>query len=85
MLANLALILSSSAYFSSTKKFFDMKKWLLFVPVLLPFIAAAHNGHGFFDASNIMHYLTSPEHALPLGGGIVLMGLVLRSRNKKTA
>ena len=63
----------------------DMKKWLLLVAVLMPFIASAHNGHGIFDASNILHYITTPEHALPLGGGIVLMGLVLRSRSKKTA
>jgi len=62
-----------------------MKKWLLLVAVLMPFIASAHNGHGIFDASNILHYITTPEHALPLGGGIVLMGLVLRSRSKKTA
>ena len=62
-----------------------MKKWLLLVPVLLPFIASAHNGHGFLDASNLMHYIVNPEHALPLGGGIVLMGLLVRNRNKKTA
>jgi len=60
-----------------------MKKWLLFLPLLLPYIASAHEGHGIFDASNILHYLTTPEHALPLGGGIVLIGLVLRSRSKK--
>lgn len=62
-----------------------MKKLLLLAAVLSPFFAAAHNGHGIFDASNILHYITSPEHALPLGGGIILMGLVMRSRNKKTA
>ena len=62
-----------------------MKKWLLFVPVMLPFIAFAHDGHGIFDASNILHYITTPEHALPLGGGIVLLGLLLKNRSKKTA
>lgn len=63
----------------------DMKKWLLPLPAFLPFTASAHDGHGIFDASNILHYITAPEHALPLGGGILLMGLVLRSRSKKTA
>jgi len=62
-----------------------MKKLLLLAALLSPFFAAAHNGHGIFDASNIMHYITSPEHALPLGGGIVLMGLLVRNRSKKTA
>lgn len=62
-----------------------MKKWLLLVLALMPFMAYAHDGHGIFDASNILHYIATPEHALPLGGGIVLMGLLLRSRSKKTA
>jgi hypothetical protein len=62
-----------------------MKKWLLLASVLLPFIATAHDGHGIFDASNILHYITTPEHALPLGGGIVLLGLLLKNRSKKTA
>lgn len=68
-----------------TKKSNDMKKWLLLVPAFMPFIASAHDGHGFFDASNILHYITTPEHALPLGGGIVLIGLLLKNRSKKTA
>lgn len=68
-----------------TKKSNDMKKWLLLLAAFMPFIASAHDGHGIFDASNILHYITTPEHALPLGGGIVLMGLLLRSRSKKTA
>jgi hypothetical protein len=62
-----------------------MKKWLLLLAALVPFIASAHDGHGIFDASNILHYIATPEHALPLGGGIVLMGLVLRSWSKKAA
>ncbi|MCC6725936.1 MAG: hypothetical protein IT258_15615 [Saprospiraceae bacterium] len=62
-----------------------MKKWLLLVPAFMPFIASAHDGHGIFDASNILHYITTPEHALPLGGGIVLMGLLMKKRSKKTA
>jgi hypothetical protein len=62
-----------------------MRKWLLILAASLPFIASAHDGHGIFDASNILHYITTPEHAIPLGGGIVLIGLLLRSRSKKTA
>lgn len=62
-----------------------MKKWLLLVPAIMPFMAYAHDGHGIFDASNILHYIATPEHALPLGGGIVLMGLLLKNRSKKTA
>jgi hypothetical protein len=62
-----------------------MKKCLLLASMLLPFIATAHDGHGIFDASNILHYITTPEHALPLGGGIVLLGLLLKNRSKKTA
>lgn len=62
-----------------------MKKWLLLVLALMPFMAYAHDGHGIFDASNILHYIATPEHALPLGGSIVLMGLLLKNRSKKTA
>lgn len=51
------------------------------VLLLLPIVVVAHPGHGHFTADYLQHYLTSPEHALPiLLGGVmlVLMGLVIR-------
>jgi len=62
-----------------------MKKLALFLLSFLPIVTYAHNGHGIFDASNILHYVTNPEHALPLGGGIVLLGLLVKRSSKKVA
>lgn len=62
-----------------------MKKLVFLFLSFLPIVASAHNGHGIFDASNILHYITNPEHVLPLGGGIVLLGLLAKRRNRKVA
>lgn len=29
---------------------------------LLPSIASAHDGHGHYPATQLLHYLTAPEH-----------------------
>jgi hypothetical protein len=39
-----------------------MKKFMLFLASLLPFISNAHPGHGETEGFTITHYFTEPEH-----------------------
>lgn len=43
----------------------------------LPSLAIAHDGHGVFNGSTLIHYLSSPLHAIPVLVGIVLLILFL--------
>ena len=41
-----------------------MKKTLIGVAGL-PGLAMAHDGHGVFDAANLLHYFAEPMHSVP--------------------
>ncbi len=60
-----------------------MKKWLLFFPALLPFVASAHEGHGIFDAHSLMHYFVTLEHGLPIAGAVMLTAIILHRKSKR--
>lgn len=62
-----------------------MKKWLLLLPVFIPLMATAHGGHGLFDPNSWMHYVGTPEHALPIAGVVVLTAALLYRKGKKEA
>jgi hypothetical protein len=56
-----------------------MKARLFAIALLSSFSipAWAHGGHGHFDGLSFWHYLTSPEHALPvllMAGLLVILG-----------
>ncbi len=39
-----------------------MKRVLILLALLLPFISNAHPGHGGSDGFTIIHYFTEPQH-----------------------
>lgn len=43
-----------------------MKKLLTFTIACLPAAAFAHGGHSHFDPHTLIHYLGTPEHAVPI-------------------
>lgn len=57
----------------------------ILIPVLLmiglPAMAIAHSGHGAFNGHELAHYLLSPDHAIPVAIGLVLLA-VLYGRRK---
>jgi hypothetical protein len=63
-----------------------MKRMNLFFAALLatPAAALAHAGHGAFDGLSPAHYLSSPEHVIPIALGVVLLGILAwrRARSK---
>jgi hypothetical protein len=48
---------------------------------LLPTIASAHDGHGHYPATQLLHYLTAPEHIVQtsLVVGALVAYLLFRS------
>ena len=59
-----------------------MKKWLPLLFASMPFIAAAHEGHGVFNPNSLMHYVGTPEHGLPIVGALLLTAIILFRRKK---
>lgn len=47
--------------------------------LIAPFVASAHAGHGAFQDSSL-HYLTSAEHALPLGIAAAVFFFLVRRK-----
>ena len=41
-----------------------MRKMMLLLATLLPFITMAHPGHGETEGFTIKHYIVEPEHAV---------------------
>ena len=59
-----------------------MKKWLSLLFAIVPLIDTAHEGHGIFDPNLFMHFVGTPEHALPIAGVVVLTAIILFRRKK---
>ncbi len=60
-----------------------MKKLLTISVALLPVSVFAHGGHSHFDPNSIIHYLGTPEHALPgFAVAAVAAWLLFRRRQK---
>jgi len=49
-----------------------------------PLLTFAHTGHGVAKGASMIHYLLSPMHAIPVGLGILAVGLYFW-RKKQTA
>jgi hypothetical protein len=62
-----------------------MKKLLTFFLASSPLAAFAHGGHGIFDGNALMHYFASPEHAIPVAGIVLTVGIILFRRHRKAA
>ncbi len=53
---------------------FRMHKFLLAAASMaLPFAASAHAGHSDFSADHILHYLATPDHAVPMLSSVLLV------------
>ena len=50
------------------------------VIMMVPALAHAHEGHTdtSFQATEILHYITSPLHTIPLVVGIIAIGVAIR-------
>jgi hypothetical protein len=60
-----------------------MKKILIAVGTLVPFISFAHHGHGVSEGFTITHYFIEPEHAIytwSFIAGALLLVKFLRGR-----
>ena len=62
-----------------------MTKFIASVLLLLPLSAFGHAGHSHVDSNSILHYFSSPEHALPIAGIALLTAVLLIRRNRKAA
>jgi hypothetical protein len=60
-----------------------MKKLLTLAALLMPVAMFAHGGHGMFNADSILHYIGTPEHALPITGVSLVAGWLLYRRYRK--
>jgi hypothetical protein len=61
-----------------------MKKLLTLAIAFLPLAVFAHGGHSSFDPTTLIHYLGTPEHALPgLAVAAVAAWLLFRRRKAR--
>ncbi len=60
-----------------------MKKLLSLAFASMPFAVFAHGGHSHFDPNSVVHYLGTPEHALPAFAVAAIAGWLLFRRRRK--
>ncbi|MCB0521026.1 MAG: hypothetical protein H6577_20040 [Lewinellaceae bacterium] len=60
-----------------------MKKLLTLLVISLPAASFAHGGHGLFDPNTLMHYVGTPEHALPILAIAAVVGWLLFRRKQR--
>jgi hypothetical protein len=60
-----------------------MKKLLVTLITLFPFVANAHEDHGHSVLENLSHVFSNPQHAWPLSLGLVLVIVAAVAFNKK--
>jgi hypothetical protein len=73
--------------FSSPEKLTPMYHFHKFLAIaiafVLPFSASAHAGHSNFSADHILHYLATPDHAVPILSALIIVaaaGFAVRKR-----
>ncbi len=65
---------------------FRMHKFLLAAASMaLPFVASAHAGHSDFSADHILHYLATPDHAVPMLSSVLLVIVIALIVRKQLA
>lgn len=63
-----------------------MHKFLLAAASMaLPFAAFAHAGHSNFSADHMLHYLATPDHAVPVISGALLVIIMAFKVRKQLA
>lgn len=61
------------------------KLFLAAAAMALPFATFAHAGHSNFSADHILHYFATPDHAVPMISGVLLVIAVALVVRKKLA
>lgn len=59
-----------------------MKKWFVLIFAFLPGLMYAHGGHGPFDPHTLIHYLGTPEHAIPIFTAVAVIAWVWHRKRK---
>lgn len=60
-----------------------MKKLLTLAIAIFPAVVFAHGGHSHFDPTTLIHYLGTPEHALPIASIALIAGWFWFRRYRK--
>jgi hypothetical protein len=61
-----------------------MKNLVTFLLLVSPVFTFAHPGHGSSDGNSLLHYFSTPEHAIPAIAIALLVAVVLFRKVKKS-
>ena len=59
-----------------------LKTSLTIGSMMLPMIALAHEGHGYAHGGELIHYLISPVHVVPVALALAIALILFWSRNR---